>query len=177
MNQMHEPSKAEHQGEIKRGEEMAIAITLREYLQNQGVSFDVIDHRRTDSTLHTAEAAHIPGDRMAKSVLLGDDESYLLAVIPATHRLELEQLKQLTGRKLNLISEDELQQAFADCETGAVPPTGMPYGIETLVDASLLKQPDLYFESGDHGKLIHISVDKFRELESEAIVAEFSRHL
>lgn len=174
---MHEPSKAEHQGEIKRGEEMAIAITLREYLQNQGVSFDVIDHRRTDSTLHTAEAAHIPGDRMAKSVLLGDDESYLLAVIPATHRLELEQLKQLTGRKLSLISEDELQQAFADCETGAVPPTGMPYGIETLVDASLLKQPDLYFESGDHGKLIHISVDKFRELESEAIVAEFSRHL
>ncbi|MBT3011718.1 MAG: YbaK/EbsC family protein [Candidatus Thiodiazotropha sp. (ex Lucina aurantia)] len=156
---------------------MAIAITLREYLQNQGVSFDVIDHRRTDSTLHTAEAAHIPGDRMAKSVLLGDDESYLLAVIPATHRLELEQLKQLTGRKLSLISEDELQQAFADCETGAVPPTGMPYGIETLVDASLLKQPDLYFESGDHGKLIHISVDKFRELESEAIVAEFSRHL
>ncbi|MES9946884.1 MAG: hypothetical protein B6D77_02020 [gamma proteobacterium symbiont of Ctena orbiculata] len=156
---------------------MAIAITLKEYLQNSGVNFEIIDHRRTDSTLHTAEAAHIPGDRMAKSVLLGDDESYLLAVIPATHRLQLDQLKQLTGRKLNLISEDELQQAFADCETGAVPPTGLPYGIETLVDASLLKQPDLYFESGDHGKLIHISVDKFRELESSAIVAEFSRHL
>jgi Ala-tRNA(Pro) deacylase len=156
---------------------MAIAITLKEHLQNQGISYDVIDHRRTDSTLHTAEAAHIPGDRMAKSVLLGDDESYLLAVIPATHRLELGQVIELTGRRLNLISEDELQQAFADCETGAVPPTGIPYGIETLIDASLLKQPDLYFESGDHGKLIHISSDKFKELESDAIVAEFSRHL
>ncbi|MCU7890641.1 MAG: YbaK/EbsC family protein [Candidatus Thiodiazotropha sp. (ex Ustalcina ferruginea)] len=156
---------------------MAIAITLREYLLNHGVDFEVIEHRRTDSALHTAEAAHIPGDRMAKSVLLGDDESYLLAVIPATHQVVLDQLLQLTGRQLFLISEEELQQAFADCETGAVPPTGMPYGIETLVDASLLKQPDLYFESGDHGKLIHISVEKFRELEAEAVVAEFSRHL
>jgi Ala-tRNA(Pro) deacylase len=156
---------------------MAIAITLREYLQNNGISYDVIDHRRTDSTLHTAEAAHIPGDRMAKSVLLGDDESYLLAVIPATHRLEMGQLIKLTGRELSLISEDELQQAFADCETGAVPPTGLPYGIKTLIDASLLKQPELYFESGDHGKLIHISSEKFKELESDAVVGEFSSHL
>ncbi len=156
---------------------MAIAITLKEYLQNQGVSFDVIDHRRTDSTLDTAQAARVPGDRMAKSVLLGDEESYLLAVIPATHRLQMHQLKLLTGRKLNLITEDELQQAFTDCETGAVPPTGLPYGIETLVDASLLTQPELYFESGDHGKLIHISADKFRELESGATVAEISTHL
>ncbi|MCU7879733.1 MAG: YbaK/EbsC family protein [Candidatus Thiodiazotropha sp. (ex Lucinoma aequizonata)] len=75
------------------------------------------------------------------------------------------------------MSAEELQQAFADCETGAVPPTGMPYGIETLVDASLLKQPDLYFESGDHEKLIHISVEKFRELETEAVIGEFSKHL
>jgi Ala-tRNA(Pro) deacylase len=167
----------ETQKGLKRGEDMAIAITLKEYLQNHGISYDIIDHRRTDSTLNSAEAAHVPGDRMAKSVLLGDDESYLLAVLPATHRLEMGQLTALTGRKLTLITEDELQLAFTDCETGAVPPTGIPYGIETLVDSSLLKQPDLYFESGDHGKLIHITSEKFKALESDAKVAEFSSHL
>ncbi|MCU7906141.1 MAG: YbaK/EbsC family protein [Candidatus Thiodiazotropha sp. (ex Epidulcina cf. delphinae)] len=156
---------------------MAIAITLQEYLQNHETDYEVIEHRRTDSALHTAEAAHIPGDRMVKSVLLGDDESYVLAVIPATHHVLLDELAQFTGRNLFLISEEELQQAFADCETGAVPPTGMSYGIETVVDASLLQQPDLYFESGDHGKLIHISTESFRELEADAVVAEFSRHL
>ena len=51
---------------------MAIAITLKEFLENQNVSYDVIEHRRTDSTLETCEAAHIPGDMMAKSVLLGE---------------------------------------------------------------------------------------------------------
>ena len=51
---------------------MAIAITLQEYLQNHGVHYEVIDHRPTDSALQSSESARIPGDRMAKSVLLGD---------------------------------------------------------------------------------------------------------
>ncbi|MES9853394.1 MAG: YbaK/EbsC family protein [Candidatus Thiodiazotropha sp. LLP2] len=156
---------------------MAIAITLHEYLKNYTSDFEIIDHRRTNSTLHSAEAAHIPGDRMAKSVLLGDDEIYMLAVIPATHHIDFDDVTQLTGRNLFLISEEELQQAFADCETGAVPPVGDPYGIETLVDVTLLEQPDLYFETGDHGKLLHISTDTFRELEENALMGEFSYHI
>jgi Ala-tRNA(Pro) deacylase len=156
---------------------MAIAITLQEYLHNHISDYEVIDHRRTSSTLHSAEAAHIPGDRMVKSVLLGDDESYMLAVIPATHHIDFDDVTQLTGRNLFLISEEELQQAFADCETGAIPPLGEPYGIETLVDVALLQQPDLYLETGDHGKLLHLSTETFQELEGSAITGEFSYHI
>ncbi|MEJ2609354.1 MAG: YbaK/EbsC family protein [Candidatus Thiodiazotropha sp.] len=153
---------------------MAIAITLQEYLENNETEYEIIDHRHTDSALHSAEAAHVPGEKMAKSVLLGDEESYLLAVIPATHHIQLNEITQLTGRNLFLISEEELQSAFADCETGSVPPTGMPYGIDTLVDEALLQYPDLYFESGDHRKLIHIGVETFLKLEGDALIAEFS---
>jgi Ala-tRNA(Pro) deacylase len=156
---------------------MAIAITLKEYLENRGVDYEVIQHRRTDSTLMSSEAAHVPGDQVAKSVLLGDDESYLLAVIPATHRLELNRLSHMTHRKLEMIEEDELVDAFADCEPGAVPPTGMAYGIHTIVDPCLISQPDIYFESGDHTKLIHISGKEFQELADETAGEEISHHL
>ncbi|MEN8177585.1 MAG: YbaK/EbsC family protein [Pseudomonadota bacterium] len=156
---------------------MAIAITLKEYLENRDVSYDVIEHRRTDSTLETCEVAHIPGDMMAKSVLLGDDESYLMAVVPATHRVQLEHLDELTGRHLELIEEVELVEAFADCEPGSVPPTGKAYGIETLVDDHLLEQPEIYFEAGDHTQLIHVSGPQFRELVGETTVEEISRHI
>ncbi|MCU7795855.1 MAG: YbaK/EbsC family protein [Candidatus Thiodiazotropha sp. (ex Myrtea spinifera)] len=156
---------------------MAIAITLQEYLQNHDLDYEEIDHRPTDSALMSSEAARIPGDRMAKSVLLGDDERYLLAVIPATHRLRLDQVERLTGRKFTLISEDELEDAFSDCEAGAVPPIGMPYGIETLVDSNLMCQPDIYCESGDHGKLLHMPARTFRMAEEDAIVAEIGTHL
>jgi Ala-tRNA(Pro) deacylase len=156
---------------------MAIAITLKEYLKDHDIRYEVIEHRRTGSTLQTCEAAHIPGDLMAKSVLLGDDESYLMAVIPATHRLQLAHLSELTGRQLELIEEDELVEAFADCEPGAVPPTGKPYGIETLVDYSLTTQPEIYFETGDHTQLIHVSGRQFRELVEETATENISRHI
>ena len=156
---------------------MAIAITLKEYLENHNVNYEVIQHRRTDSTLETCEVAHIPGDRMAKSVLFGDDQSYLMAVIPATHRVQLEHLDELTGRHLLLIEEIELVDAFADCEPGSVPATGKAYGIETLVDEHLLEQPEIFFEAGDHTQLIHVSGQQFRELVGETTVEEISRHI
>ncbi len=156
---------------------MAIAITLKEYLENNNVRYDVIEHRRTDSALESCEAAHIPGDMMAKSVLLGDDMSYVMAVVPATYRLQLDHLDALTGRKLELVEEIELVEAFADCEPGSVPPTGQPYGIETLVDSRLIEQPDIYFETGDHTCLIHVSGQQFRDLVGESTVDDISEHI
>ncbi len=156
---------------------MAIAITLKEYLDDHGLDYEVIDHVRTDSALTTSQAAHIPGDRMAKSVLLGDEESYLLAVVPATCRVKLEEVARLTGRRFRLIPEREVESAFLDCETGAIPPLGSLYGIETLVDSNLMTQPDIYCESGDHGKLLHLRIQDFRSAEEEAVVAPIGRHL
>ncbi len=156
---------------------MAIAITLKAYLQDHALDYEEIDHRPTDSALRSSEAVHIPGDRMAKSVLLGDEAGYLLAVIPATYRVQLHEVARLTGRHYRLIHEDELSEAFSDCETGAIPPIGMPYGIDTLVDPRLLQQPDIYCESGDHGKLLHMQASDFRLAEERATVAEIGRHL
>ncbi len=157
---------------------MAIAITLKEYLDDHGLDYQVIDHMPTDSALASSEAAHIPGDRMAKSVLLGDSESYLLVVVPATYRVKLEEINRLTGRRFRLIAEDEVETAFSDCEIGSIPPVGVPYGIETLVDSHLMTQPGgVYCESGDHGKLLHFSLDDFRAAEEEAVIAPVGRHI
>ena len=157
---------------------MAIAITLKEYLDEHGLDYQVIDHTRTDSALASSEAAHVPGDRMAKSVLLGDNETYLLAVVPATYRVKLEEIARLTGRRFRLITEEEVESAFSDCEIGAIPPMGVPYGIETLIDSRLMAQPGgVYCESGDHGKLLHLTQDNFRAAEEEAVIAPIGRHI
>ncbi|RLJ22693.1 hypothetical protein DJ030_00645 [bacterium endosymbiont of Escarpia laminata] len=161
----------------ERRKRVGIAITLREFLESHDTDYEVIDHQRTHSTLRTSEAAHIPGDKMAKSILLGDDESYLMVVIPASHRLELRELSDMTGRDLELIDEQELTEAFADCEPGAVPPVGKPYGIETLVEKCLVDQTDVFFETGDHTKVIHVSGTQFRSLMDDAQPARLSNHL
>lgn len=156
---------------------MGIAITLKEYLTSHHLNYEVIYHPRTKSTLETAEAAHIPGDQMVKTVLLGDDESYVMAVIPATHRLEIERLGHLLGRKLRLMPEEEVVEAFADCEPGAIPPVGASYGIDSVVDISLIQQPEVYFESGDHGEVIHMARRDFGELMGDTPAYRISFHL
>jgi len=156
---------------------MGIAITLKEYLTDHTVEYEAIEHARTSSTLQSSEVAHVMGDQMVKSVLLGDGESYLMALIPATHRLDVSDLNKSLGRELKLMSEEEVAGAFADCETGSIPPFGEAYGIETWVEQSLFKQPEVFFESGDHGVLIRMDGGKFRELMSNAPLTHMSHHI
>jgi Ala-tRNA(Pro) deacylase len=156
---------------------MGVAMTLQEYLETLELHYDVIEHRHTDSAMRAAQAAHIPGDQMAKPVLLGDDSSYLLAVVPATHRLDLDRLNQLMARSLVIMSEEEMEVAFTDCERGAIPPVGLPYGIDTVVDTALMKQDEVYFEFGDHEHLIHMRGEDFRRLIEDLPRAQVSHHL
>jgi len=156
---------------------MGIAITLKEYLTDHGSSYQVIEHIRTNSALETSEVAHVPGDRLAKSILLGDEDRYLLAVIPATHRLEISKLSEMVKHRLQLINESEMAGAFSDCEIGAMPPLGEAYGIDTWVDPSLLDQPEIYFEAGDHQALIKMSGEDFRNLLKDSKQLPMSHHI
>lgn len=143
---------------------MTIAASVRQYLAHEGVEYDTITHSRTRDSSHSAQAAHIPGDRLAKCVMLGDDNGYLMAIIPSSHRLDLRAVRQELNRDLGLATERELMELFKDCEPGAIPPLGCAYGIDMVLDQSLGDTPDAYFEAGDHESLIHVSGRDFLKL-------------
>jgi Ala-tRNA(Pro) deacylase len=63
---------------------MAIAMTLQQYLANHGSDFELVEHARTMTATRTAQAGHVPGDRLAKAVVVKDDDSYMMAVLPAS---------------------------------------------------------------------------------------------
>lgn len=153
---------------------MAIPITLEQYLADHHAEFEVVAHPKSSSSLSTAWAAHIPGDRIAKSVILEDEKGYLMAVLPATHRVEIGALSRLTGRRLGLATEPELLELFPDCELGAVPPLGDAYGVETLWDNSVVAMPEVYFEAGDHEELLHMTNLQFRKLIQDDRHGDFS---
>lgn len=155
---------------------MGVAMTLQEFMENHELRYELVEHTHTDSSMRTAEAAHIPGDQLAKPVLLGDEHSYLLAVIPATHRLELDRLNQMMARHLEMITKAEVETTFIDCERGAIPPIGHAYGIDTVVDSGLLKQDHVYFESGDHEHLVHMKGEDFRQLMEDVPRVHISHH-
>jgi Ala-tRNA(Pro) deacylase len=136
---------------------MTIPASVQHYLDQRSVQYDLLPHAHTHDSMHTANTAHIPGSKLAKSVLLGDDGGYILAVVPATHRIDLGVLSRRLHRRLGLATESEVGRLFEDCDLGAVPPLGPAYGIETVVDESLMHCRDVYFEAGDHTDLVHVS--------------------
>ncbi len=147
---------------------MSLAPTLRQYLADNGIAYEILAHQRTTSSLATAYAAHVPAGSLAKSVILEDERGYLMAVIPANCRLELGQVHRLLNRRVGLATEDSVAALFRDCEAGAVPAAGCAYGLDVLVDDSLVEQPEVYVEGGDHRELLHMSNGQFRRLLSTA---------
>ena len=153
---------------------MAIANTILSYLNEREIPYSVVPHPRTLSTRQTADAAHIPPERVAKAVVLADRRGYLMAVIPGDRHVSIETLSQRLGRNLALALENRIAPVFKDCDLGAIPPIGPADGMETVLDDSLVGQPEIYFEAGDHEELIRIDGDRFVSLLREARHGQFS---
>ena len=155
---------------------MAIAPKLYDFLAARSCDYEVLSHRPTPSSATSAQAAHIPGRRFAKAVIVEDNEGYVLAVLPATHHVALSELGEaLHRRPLRLAAEDELGRLFPDCELGALPALGAAYGLPTIIEKELDGQQDIYFEAGDHEHLVHMTAHQFQRATTEVRRAHFSR--
>ncbi len=153
---------------------MPVSMSLRAFLDAQGIQYEVIEHPRSVSAPRIAAVSHVPGARLAKSVLLEDEQGYVMAVVPSTRRVDLARLHLHTKRMLGLAVEEEIAQLFGDCDPGAIPAIGAAYGIKTVVDDSLRDQPDIYFEAGDHEALIHLTQHEFNAVMAGADHAQIS---
>lgn len=155
---------------------MTIAPKLQDFLATRQVAYEVLSHPRTLSSSASAQAAHVPGRRLAKAVVVEDDRGYVLAVLPSTHHVALSELgKALHRTGLHLAHEEELAKLFDDCDLGALPLTGQAYGMPVIVDEDLDAQPEVYFEAGDHEHFVHMTQGEFFRLTADAPRAHFSR--
>jgi Ala-tRNA(Pro) deacylase len=143
---------------------MGITTTLALYLADQDVAYDLVPHPRTAPAAAPAVAA----DSVALAVVLRGGDGFMLAVLPASRRLEFEELRHLIGSDIDIAAAEQVETLFLDCEWDAVPALGAAYGLKVVVDDSLAQQSDIYIEGGDHDSLVHISGASFRQLMANA---------
>ena len=157
--------------------EMGVAMTLKEYLDTNEFEYEVIDHFPFPNSRNFTEDEKKLNNKIAKPLLLGHEDSYLLAVIPASHRLDIDRLNQAMARGLTVMNSNELDETFRDCERDSIPPCGDLYGVDTIVDPALFDEEDVYFEAGDHEIMIHMTGLDFRRLLQDAQKHKVSHHL
>ncbi len=143
---------------------MAVAETVQNFLDKHAIEYDLVPHPHTGSSHESAQAAHVSEDHIAKAVIVKDSAGYAMVVVPADQWVEVKHLRKELNRDLHLADEDEIAKLFSDCDVGAVPPLGPAYGIETFTDEALRSLANVYFEAGDHEKLVHTRGEDFQAL-------------
>jgi Ala-tRNA(Pro) deacylase len=124
---------------------------VTEFLEREGVPYEVVEHERTESAAAEARAAGVPPSDVAKTVVLRDEEGLRLVVIPASERVDMHKLKEELGSKgLRLLTEQEMAEEFPDFEVGAMPPFGPMLAALELLDRRLLDHDRILCSGGDH---------------------------
>jgi len=122
---------------------VTIAASVQDCLAREGVHYDLIAHQRTRDSNHSAQAAHISGDQLAKCVMLEDDKGYLMAVVPASHKVDLRCHASSAQSRARLATDRELVELFKDCEPGALRRWGSPTA-STRFSTRACRRADIY---------------------------------
>ncbi len=144
---------------------VSIPTQIKKYLDDNKVRYEHISHPPVYTAQEVAEAVHASGKAVAKTVILSDDLGFVMAVVPATHRVCLESLRAMAGRRgLDIAKELEFQSLFPNCEPGAMAPFGNLYELPVFVDASLREDESITFNAGTHEDAIRMAYAAFEQL-------------
>lgn len=141
------------------------STALKQFLDDESVKYVTIRHSPAFTAQEIAASAHIPGQELAKTVVVRLDGDLAMVVLPAPDQVDLDRLAEASGAEIvELAREEEFEERFPDCETGAMPPFGNLYDMDVYVAEHLAEDDEIAFNAGTHTELIRMSFDDFRRL-------------
>jgi len=144
---------------------------LRQFLDKQNIKYLSITHSPAYTMSEIAAAAHIPGEQVAKTVIVKIGKELAMVVVPASMHVDLELVREATGAgSTALATEQDFEQVFPDCEPGSMPPFGHLYGLDTYVSPALSRHDTIAFNAGTHTELIQLAYGDFERLAKPRIV-------
>jgi Ala-tRNA(Pro) deacylase len=141
------------------------ATKLKDFLDDNKVKYVVISHSPAYTAHEIAASAHVPAKELAKTVMVKIDGKIAMAVLPSSHRVDLDALQAATGaKKIELATEDEFRDLCPGCALGAMPPFGNLYGLPIFVAIRLAEDKEIAFNAGTHTELVKMAYADFERL-------------
>lgn len=146
--------------------------TLKHVLDVNRVKYVSIIHSPAYTAQEVAQSVHLPGREMAKVVIMKLNDQMAMAVLPATSKVVVSDLRELTGcDDVKFATETEFKSRFPDCEVGAMPPFGNLYGMEVYAAEDLALNREIAFNAGSHVEVIRMNYDDFERLVKPKVLA------
>ncbi len=146
---------------------------LKSYLKKHDIKYETISHANAITASETAQAAHISGKQLAKSVAVKIDGKMTLVALPSNRRLNVREFRDATkANNVEIMHEYEFQNKFDECEVGAMPPLGDLYNVDIYLADSLAQQKWIAFNAGNHHELLKMRAKDYLELVHPKILKE-----
>lgn len=156
---------------------MPILHQLQEYLDAHKIKYQVLTHSTAYTAQDVAQAQHIPGQHVAKVVMVKKENGRaVMLVLPASHKVNFSRLREVLHCRAELEQEREFRELFPDCETGAEPPFGNLFDLDTVVDTALTKDDEIVFNAGSHWQTVKMRYEDYACLVHPRI-AQFAEHV
>jgi len=144
---------------------------LEAYLREQGVPFERQQHSIAFTAQEVAASEHLPGDIVAKVVMVFADGDMVMLVLPASHRADLTKVSAaLAATEVWLADEHEFAEIFRDCDIGAMPPFGNLYGVPVYMDRILTEDETIVLQAGTHTDTIRMAYADYARLVNPKVV-------
>jgi len=140
-------------------------MRVSDFLHQKCIAYETLVHPPAFTAQKRAHYLHVPGREVAKCVLLAGPAGFVLAVLPATHRVDLDLVARALGGPHRLADGDEIADVFRDCEWGVAVPFGTLYDLRTILDTSLDPESWMVFEAHFHALAIRMRCRDFETLE------------
>jgi len=156
---------------------MPILKKLREFLDNNRIPYEVIDHRQAFTAQEVAEAEHVPGRQLAKVVMVRSGGEFLMVVLPGPYHVDMARAKAALAKPdLVLATEAEFSGLFPQCEAGAMPPFGNLFNLPVCVDQTLASDEEIIFNAGNHTQTVRMKYADFARLVKPQVVSVAAQH-
>src|SRR4051812_35911514 len=125
---------------------MAVRSWLRGLLNRYHVPYEAHHHPPAPTASALAQAEHVSGHRVVKTVWLHAAGRPVAVVLPASARLDLTRVRAVLGvEEARFATEEEIGGWFKGCEPGGVPPLRLRSDLHILMDRSLARFGKILF--------------------------------
>ena len=167
---------ANSRGKISREMNKIFANSVENYLEVHKLAFKFVDGFDPNSNRNDITKIREIENKVLHATMLKDRHGMLMAVIPASHLLNLQALNHLLERDLVPVHFNELKTILFGCNTGMCPPLPDIYGTDVVFDHSIEYMPkgEIYFSSGVKNKYVKMDLEDFKKLHSNINYEIFS---
>jgi len=157
-----------------------IPAKLLKYLEKAGVRHDILEHRTVYTAIDAANTMKKKVDEIVKSLLVKADKDYFLVLLPASHNVDFDKLKNAIGKlqskeiKIVKIPGEKIVENALKIKAETLTAFGRVHNLAVIMDKNLAKLKKAVFSAGSTNHSIEMAVKDFIKMES-ADLATFSK--